>query len=148
MSVRVTIDLPEGAFSALKLSPDAFIKELRLAAAVKWYEVEMISQSKAAEIAGVSRHDFLVALSRFKVSPFQVTAEEIAEELKNNITYLLEFVPATSQSSTSTPSRRAISIIGVESSFSHCCSPQGMGSIRLSVLAVVRHNRSISISFR
>jgi predicted HTH domain antitoxin len=57
-----------------------FVGELRLAAAVKWYELGMISQSKAAELAGVSRQEFLEALDRFKVSPFQVTAEELARE--------------------------------------------------------------------
>lgn len=81
MSVQITIDLPEGVFSALRSSPNTFVKEIRVAAAVKWYEMEMISQSKAAEIAGVSRHEFLEALSRFKVSPFQVSPEELVEEL-------------------------------------------------------------------
>lgn len=33
------------------------------------------------EIADVSRHEFLEALWRYKVSPFQVTPEELAEEL-------------------------------------------------------------------
>jgi predicted HTH domain antitoxin len=51
-----------------------------LAAAVKWYELGTISQSKAAELAGVSRQEFLEALNRFKVSPFQVTPEELARE--------------------------------------------------------------------
>jgi predicted HTH domain antitoxin len=53
---------------------------LRLAAAVKWYELEMLSQSKAAELAGVSRQEFLEPLNHFKVSPFQVTREELARE--------------------------------------------------------------------
>jgi predicted HTH domain antitoxin len=41
----------------------------------------IVSQSKGAEIAGVSRHEFLDALARLKVSPFQVTPEQLAEEL-------------------------------------------------------------------
>lgn len=81
MPVQITIELPESAFSALRTSPDDFVKEMRLAAAVKWYEIGMISQSKAAELAGISRQEFLQALTRFKVSPFQVTSEELAEEL-------------------------------------------------------------------
>ena len=51
-----------------------------LAAAVKWYELGMISQGKASELAGVRRQEFLMALNRFKVSPFQVTPEELARE--------------------------------------------------------------------
>ncbi|MEC4814051.1 MAG: UPF0175 family protein [Scytonema sp. PMC 1069.18] len=81
MAVQISIELPEGAFSALRSSPEDFVQEMRLAAAVKWYEVGRISQSKAAEIAGVSRQMFLEALSRFNVSPFQVTPEELAQEL-------------------------------------------------------------------
>ncbi|MUG97369.1 UPF0175 family protein [Scytonema sp. UIC 10036] len=81
MTVQISIELPEAAFSALRSSPETFVQEMRLAAAVKWYEVGTLSQSKAAEIAGVSRQEFLEALSRYNVSPFQVTPEELAEEL-------------------------------------------------------------------
>ncbi len=63
------------------MSPSEFVDEMRLAAAVKWYEIGMISQSKAAEMAGISRQEFLDALSRFHVSPFQVTPEELEKEL-------------------------------------------------------------------
>ena len=80
MTIQVTIDLPDDVVSLLRKSPTEFVGELRLAAAVKWYELEMISQSKAAELAGVSRQEFLEALNRFKVSPFQVTPEELAGE--------------------------------------------------------------------
>jgi predicted HTH domain antitoxin len=77
----VTIDLPETVFATLRKSPDEFVREMRIAAAVKWYEVGELSQGKAAEIAGLSRTEFINALSRFKVSPFQYTAEELVEEL-------------------------------------------------------------------
>ena len=76
-----TIKLPETLFSALRRSPDEFVQEMRLAAAVKWYELQRVSQAKAAEIAGISRYAFLEALSQFNVSPFQVTPEELLEEI-------------------------------------------------------------------
>jgi len=82
MAVQVSIELPENAFSVLRMNPDSFVKEMRLAAAVKWYEMGTVSQSKGAEIAGVSRREFLDGLARFKVSPFQVTPEQLAEELE------------------------------------------------------------------
>jgi predicted HTH domain antitoxin len=43
---------------------------------VKWYELGRVSQEVAAEIAGVSRSDFVTLLSRMLVSPIQETADE------------------------------------------------------------------------
>lgn len=80
-TVRVSLDLPQGVFSALRRDPAGFVSEMRLAAAVKWYEMEEISQAKAAEIAGLSRSEFLAALTRFGVSPFQYDAQEIVAEV-------------------------------------------------------------------
>lgn len=78
--VRLTIDLPAGAFASLGKAPTAFAAEMRLAAAVKWFEMRLISQSRAAEIAGISRREFLDQLARFNVSPFQYGADEIIAE--------------------------------------------------------------------
>lgn len=83
MSVALKLDMPEGVFSAVRKSPAEFVAEMRLAAAVKWYELGLVSQEKAAEIAGLGRADFISSLERFKVSPFQYGAKEIEEELKN-----------------------------------------------------------------
>jgi predicted HTH domain antitoxin len=81
MSQQVVLELPDGAFSAFRSEPAEFARELRLAAAVKWYELGRLSQAKAAELAGLSRHDFILALARFEVSPLQETLEELAEGL-------------------------------------------------------------------
>jgi predicted HTH domain antitoxin len=69
--------MPEGALAALRKHPAAFAKELRLAAAIKWYEMREVSQARAAEIAGLSRAEFLEALGRYGVTPFQVDASEV-----------------------------------------------------------------------
>jgi len=66
MSVQLTIDLPEEVFPILRTHPDNFIKEMRLAAAVKWFEIGQLSQVKAAELAGLSRQQFIEALSRYQ----------------------------------------------------------------------------------
>lgn len=79
----VQIQLPETVFSALRKNPDEFIQEMRIAAAVKWYELGEISQGKAAEVAGITRSDFINALSRYQVSFLQYTSKELAEEMAN-----------------------------------------------------------------
>ena len=76
----VSFELPVGVFSALRKTPEELQKDIRIIAAVKWYEMGQISQEKAAEIAGLCREDFLMELSKFNVSPFQYTASEILEE--------------------------------------------------------------------
>ena len=80
-TVQVSLDLPQSVFSALRQDPDSFMDEMRLAAAVKWYEMHQISQAKAAEIAGLSRSEFLTALARFGISPFQYEVDEIVAEV-------------------------------------------------------------------
>jgi predicted HTH domain antitoxin len=80
-TVQVTFELRRELFAALRQDPDHFVPEMRLAAAAKWYELGLISQEKAAEVAGLSRSAFITALGRFQVSPFQYGAEEILEEV-------------------------------------------------------------------
>ena len=79
--VTVTFELPEDALSSVRKDPDLFAQELRLTAAVKWYEMEVVSQSRAAEISGLSRSEFIAALDRFKVSAFQYSVDKISEEV-------------------------------------------------------------------
>ena len=81
MSVSLKLEMPEGAFSALRLDHEGMTKELRLVAAVKWFEMGALSQEKAAEIAGLSRVDFISALARFGVSPVQYSVDELRSEL-------------------------------------------------------------------
>ncbi len=53
---------------------------IQLDAVVALYRDGLISQSKASKMAGVSRQQFLEELSKRRVSPFQATAAELAEE--------------------------------------------------------------------
>ena len=77
----ITFDVPEGALSALRLSPTEFVREMRLAAALLWYSQGDISQSKAAEIAGTSRAKFIDELAHRHIPVVQVTPEELQDEI-------------------------------------------------------------------
>jgi predicted HTH domain antitoxin len=78
--VHIAFDLEEGILSSVRQDPEGFTRELRIAAAVKWYELRKISQGRAAEVAGLSRAEFIDALGRYGVSPFQQTADEIVRD--------------------------------------------------------------------
>lgn len=80
--VHLTIDLPEGALASLRQDAAGFAAEMRLAAAAKWYEMRIISQGRAAEIAGLSRREFIDALARFNISPFQYSPEDVVAEAR------------------------------------------------------------------
>lgn len=79
--IQVSFELPRDVLSALRQDPAGFVREMRIAAAVKWYENGTVSQSKAAEIAGLTRTEFISALNQFKVTPFQYNADEIVAEV-------------------------------------------------------------------
>lgn len=76
------LNIPDSAFSVLRKNPEDFARELLLAALSKWYEQGRISQSKGAEIANMSRQEFLETLKQYNVSPFQSTKEDLDRELK------------------------------------------------------------------
>ena len=78
--MQVTLEVPDSALSVLHVGPRQFAQEALFAAVAMWYEAGMISQSKAAEIAGISRHAFSEVLYRYKVFPFQDTPQEIEDE--------------------------------------------------------------------
>jgi predicted HTH domain antitoxin len=80
---QLALELPDNTFSALRLSPAKFVREMRIAAAVQWYAEQRISQEKAAEIAGQSRVEFIDELRRRKVPAVQITVEELATEIED-----------------------------------------------------------------
>lgn len=75
------LELSDEVFSALRRSPDEFLREMRLAAAAHWYSRSEISQEKAAMIAGLDRADFLDALAKLGIDVFAVDMDDLQEEL-------------------------------------------------------------------
>jgi len=54
---------------------------VRLAAAVHWYSRGLISQERAAQVAGLDRTDFMLALAREGVDAFAVDMNSLRREL-------------------------------------------------------------------
>jgi len=81
---RLTIEMPDEVYTALRRSPAEVQQEVRLAAAIRWYSQGIISQERAAGIAGLDRTDFLMALGREKVDAFHVDFDELAREISGD----------------------------------------------------------------
>lgn len=79
--VKLTIQMPEEALSALRETPERFAAELRFAAAVQWYHQGRISGSMAAKIAGMTRLQFLDELARRKLDVVKVDLDQLQEEI-------------------------------------------------------------------
>jgi predicted HTH domain antitoxin len=54
----------------------------RLAAAIRLYQRGQVSQEKAAQIAGLDRTDFLMALAREGVDVFVVDFDDLQREME------------------------------------------------------------------
>lgn len=77
----LTIELPEEIFATLRQSPREVARELRLVAAVDWYRRGIISQGRGAEIAGMTRADFIDELASRRVEVSQVDLEDLDQEI-------------------------------------------------------------------
>jgi len=80
---QIVLDFDPADFFALHLGPAEFSKELKTAAIVQWYAEGRISQSKASEMLGISRTEFLDELFCRKVPACQVDIEELREEIRD-----------------------------------------------------------------
>jgi len=77
----LNITVPDSALSDLRRSPTEFAREMKLAAAIHWYQRGVMSQERAAELAGLNRRDFIRALAREGVDVFVLDDASLSREL-------------------------------------------------------------------
>lgn len=83
MTRQVTVELPEEATQVLRLRPEQLSQELREAAVLRWFEEGRVSQGQAASLLGLTRGEFFDLLDAHRVSPIQMTTEELDADFRH-----------------------------------------------------------------
>jgi predicted HTH domain antitoxin len=79
----ISFELSDDAVLSMHVPTSEVERELRMAAAVKLYELDRLSSGAAARLAGVPRVVFLAKLADYGVDTFRLTEEELLADVRH-----------------------------------------------------------------
>lgn len=82
---NMVLTYPQGLENAVHTTPEEFEVQIRLMAALKMFELGKLSSGKAAQLAGLSRVEFLEMCGRYRVPIINYPADELEDELRQDI---------------------------------------------------------------
>ena len=77
----ITVELPEQVQQALNRTSGEMSRDVKLYAALMLFQLGKLSSGMAAQMAGITRVEFLNLCGEYGISVFQYTPEELAAEL-------------------------------------------------------------------
>jgi predicted HTH domain antitoxin len=77
---ELTSLVPDSILATSGLSLDELVRETRLLLAARLFDLGRVSGGRAAELAGLSRVEFMLAISKLGVSPIQVDPADYNRE--------------------------------------------------------------------
>jgi len=82
---KIEIKYPSGFETAVHMTKKEMEYHIRLMAALKMFELGKVSSGKAAQLAGMSRVEFLETCGRYQVSAFNYSLEEVEREIREDL---------------------------------------------------------------
>jgi predicted HTH domain antitoxin len=80
---KMELTIAEDILMALNEKPAEFLKDMRIFAAIKFFEIGKLSLGKAADLAEMSKTDFIELLSEHRISVYNYPPEELKEDLNH-----------------------------------------------------------------
>jgi predicted HTH domain antitoxin len=77
---RISIDIADDLLLALREHPQEVAQEMRVVAAIRYFQRRRLSLGQAARLAGMPRLDFLDVLSTHGVLAFDLSADDARAE--------------------------------------------------------------------
>jgi predicted HTH domain antitoxin len=82
---QLIVPYPDDLEQSVQLTPEEMTAQLRLMAALKMFELGKLSSGKAAELAGLSRVEFMEACGRYHVSLYNYPPEMLEAEIRTDL---------------------------------------------------------------
>lgn len=79
---RILMEIPDESLAAFEVTEEQAGAALRMAAAVKLFEMGRLSSGAAAQLAGVPRVAFFSRLPDYGADTFRLTAEDLEKETR------------------------------------------------------------------
>ena len=83
MAMQLQVVYPDNLLDILAETQQEFEIEAKLAMAAKLYEMKRLSSGQAAQILGMDRVEFLLALHRVGTPVINLTEEELLSDIRN-----------------------------------------------------------------